>query len=70
MTTKSLEELRDKYRSKIECLRAEKEAAKEQLNHIKYEGGGGKSFAKKRLDDVESSLNKAQSEAERTKAKW
>lgn len=71
MTSKSLEELRDKYRQKIEDLRSEKEAAKEQLNRIKYEGsGGGMNFAKKKLDDVENTLNKTQSETERLKVKW
>lgn len=71
MTSKSLEELRDKYRQKIEDLRSEKEAAKEQLNRIKYEGSGGSmNFAKKKLDDVENTLNKTQSETERLKVKW
>jgi len=43
---------------------------KEQLNRIKYEGIAGTGFAKKKVDDVESSLNKVQSDTERLKVKW
>lgn len=61
MTSKSLEELRDKYRMKIEELRNERELAKEQLNRIKYEGGSGIATNKRKLDDVEANLNRMQS---------